>query len=91
MGFYIRATVVRSHVVLTGKQKTKNLMFFHTELRNGVPALSINHGSGTLTLQLPPKSTVTDRRWHRLDVVSDGKVGRTDGRTDGRRIEETDQ
>uniref|UniRef100_A0A4W6DCA0 Si:dkey-22o22.2 n=1 Tax=Lates calcarifer TaxID=8187 RepID=A0A4W6DCA0_LATCA len=48
--------------------------FIAIELRNGVPALSINHGSGTLTLQLPPKSTVTDRRWHRLDVVSDGKA-----------------
>ncbi|KAM8870426.1 neural-cadherin isoform 2-T2 [Spinachia spinachia] len=48
--------------------------FIAVELRNGVPALSINHGSGTLTLQLPPRSTVTDRRWHRLDVVSDGKV-----------------
>lgn len=47
----------------------------HPELRNGVPVLSINHGSGTLTLQLPSKSAVTDRRWHRLDVVSDGKVG----------------
>lgn len=45
------------------------------ELRNGIPALNINHGSGTLTLQLPPKSTVTDRRWHRLDIISDGKVG----------------
>ncbi|KAK5861672.1 hypothetical protein PBY51_017129 [Eleginops maclovinus] len=44
------------------------------QLRNGVPALSINHGSGTLTLQLPPKSTVSDRRWHRLDILSDGKV-----------------
>uniref|UniRef100_A0A665TZ65 Si:dkey-22o22.2 n=1 Tax=Echeneis naucrates TaxID=173247 RepID=A0A665TZ65_ECHNA len=49
--------------------------FIAVELRNGVPALSINHGSGTLTLQLPPKSTVTDRRWHRLDIISDGKVG----------------
>ncbi|XP_049902259.1 neural-cadherin [Epinephelus moara] len=48
--------------------------FIAIELRNGVPALSINHGSGTLTLQLPPKSTVTDRRWHRLDIISDGKV-----------------
>ncbi|XP_037639446.1 LOW QUALITY PROTEIN: neural-cadherin [Sebastes umbrosus] len=48
--------------------------FIAVELRNGVPALSINHGSGTLTLQLPPKSTVTDRRWHRLDIVSDGKA-----------------
>ncbi|KAM3614937.1 uncharacterized protein V6R79_020964 [Siganus canaliculatus] len=48
--------------------------FIAVELRNGVPALSINHGSGTLTLQLPPRSTVTDRRWHRLDIISDGKV-----------------
>uniref|UniRef100_A0A3B4Z992 Neural-cadherin-like n=1 Tax=Stegastes partitus TaxID=144197 RepID=A0A3B4Z992_9TELE len=48
--------------------------FIAVELRNGVPALSINHGSGTLTLQLPPKSTVTDRRWHRLDIISDGKA-----------------
>uniref|UniRef100_A0A8C7LXV5 Si:dkey-22o22.2 n=1 Tax=Oncorhynchus kisutch TaxID=8019 RepID=A0A8C7LXV5_ONCKI len=44
------------------------------ELRNGVPTLSISHGSGSLTLQLPARSTVTDRRWHRLDIVSDGKV-----------------
>uniref|UniRef100_UPI003AAF7EDE neural-cadherin n=1 Tax=Centroberyx gerrardi TaxID=166262 RepID=UPI003AAF7EDE len=48
--------------------------FIAIELRNGVPALSINHGSGTLTLQLPPKATATDRRWHRLDVISDGKA-----------------
>ncbi|KAM7382855.1 hypothetical protein PAMP_002554 [Pampus punctatissimus] len=48
--------------------------FIAIELRNGVPALSINHGSGTLTLQLPPKSTVTDRRWHHLDIISDGKA-----------------
>ncbi|KAM9851671.1 neural-cadherin [Aulostomus maculatus] len=48
--------------------------FISVELRNGVPALSVNHGSGTLTLQLPAKSTVADRRWHRLDITSDGKV-----------------
>ncbi|CAB1413810.1 unnamed protein product [Pleuronectes platessa] len=48
--------------------------FIAIELRDGVPALSINHGSGTLTLQLPPRSTATDRRWHRLDVISDGKA-----------------
>ncbi|CAJ1061360.1 neural-cadherin isoform X1 [Xyrichtys novacula] len=48
--------------------------FIAVELRNRVPTLTINHGSGTLTLQLPPKSTVTDRRWHRLDIISDGKV-----------------
>ncbi|XP_031175500.2 neural-cadherin [Sander lucioperca] len=48
--------------------------FIAVELRNGIPSLSINHGSGTLTLQLPPKSTINDRRWHRLDIVSDGKA-----------------
>ncbi|KAM6967601.1 LOW QUALITY PROTEIN: neural-cadherin [Aplochiton taeniatus] len=48
--------------------------FIALELRSGVPVLSINHGSGTLTLQLPPKSTVTDRHWHRLDIISDGKA-----------------
>ncbi|KAM7421623.1 hypothetical protein PAMA_015666 [Pampus argenteus] len=59
--------------IAIGKQKL-TLSSSHPELRNGVPALSINHGSGTLTLQLPPKSTVTDRRWHRLDIISDGKA-----------------
>ncbi|KAK2845166.1 hypothetical protein Q5P01_011825 [Channa striata] len=48
--------------------------FIAVELISGVPALSINHGSGTLTLQLPLTSTVTDRRWHRLDIISDGKA-----------------
>ncbi|CAG6014487.1 unnamed protein product [Menidia menidia] len=48
--------------------------FIAVELRNGVPMLSINHGSGTLTLQLPRKSTINDRRWHRLDIISDGKI-----------------
>ncbi|XP_041961666.1 neural-cadherin [Alosa sapidissima] len=48
--------------------------FIALELKNGVPSLSVNHGSGTLTLQLPPRATVTDRRWHRLDIVSDGKM-----------------
>uniref|UniRef100_A0A3P8XWP9 Uncharacterized protein n=1 Tax=Esox lucius TaxID=8010 RepID=A0A3P8XWP9_ESOLU len=48
--------------------------FISLELKNGIPTLSINHGSGMLTLQLPAKSTITDRRWHRLDIISDGKV-----------------
>ncbi|XP_017279259.1 neural-cadherin [Kryptolebias marmoratus] len=48
--------------------------FIAVELRNGGPVLSINHGSGTLTLQLTPKTTINDRRWHRLDIISDGKV-----------------
>lgn len=37
--------------------------------------LSINHGSGTLTLRLEAAPAVTDHRWHRLDITSDGKVG----------------
>lgn len=37
--------------------------------------LSINHGSGTLTLRLEAAPGVTNRRWHRLDITSDGKVG----------------
>ncbi|XP_034029812.1 neural-cadherin [Thalassophryne amazonica] len=48
--------------------------FIAVEVRNSVPALSINHGSGTLTLQLPAEATVTDHHWHRLDIVSDGKT-----------------
>nr|XP_057909277.1 neural-cadherin isoform X1 [Doryrhamphus excisus] len=48
--------------------------FIAIELKNGIPVLNVNHGSGTLTLQLPPMSNVADRRWHRLDVISDGKA-----------------
>ncbi|XP_051878588.1 neural-cadherin [Pristis pectinata] len=43
------------------------------ELRNGVPSLSVNHGSGSLHLQMPPSVYVADRHWHRLDIISDGK------------------
>ncbi|XP_061676359.1 neural-cadherin isoform X2 [Syngnathoides biaculeatus] len=48
--------------------------FISIELKRGVPVVNVNHGSGTLTLQLPPKSNVADHRWHRLDVFSDGKA-----------------
>ncbi|XP_057689572.1 neural-cadherin isoform X2 [Corythoichthys intestinalis] len=48
--------------------------FISIELKNGVPVLKVNHGSGTLTLQLPAKTNVADRRWHRLDVIGDGKA-----------------
>ncbi|XP_030639003.1 neural-cadherin [Chanos chanos] len=48
--------------------------FIALELKNGVPSLSVNHGSGTLTLQLPSRATVTDRRWHHIDIISDGKM-----------------
>ncbi|KAM6946138.1 neural-cadherin-like [Aplochiton taeniatus] len=43
------------------------------ELIGGTPSLKINHGSGTLVLQLPRNVGVADRRWHRLDVRSNSK------------------
>ncbi|XP_059850094.1 neural-cadherin [Hypanus sabinus] len=48
--------------------------FIALELRNGVPSLTINHGSGSLHLQMQPGVYVADRHWHRLDIRSDGKV-----------------
>uniref|UniRef100_A0A4W6EW73 Neural-cadherin-like n=1 Tax=Lates calcarifer TaxID=8187 RepID=A0A4W6EW73_LATCA len=44
------------------------------ELIGGTPSLKINHGSGTLVLQLTNNGGVADRRWHRLDVRSNSKV-----------------
>ncbi|CAL9697367.1 unnamed protein product [Knipowitschia caucasica] len=41
------------------------------ELIAGSPTLKINHGSGTLVLQLT--KNVADRKWHRLDVRSNSK------------------
>ncbi|CAL8374879.1 unnamed protein product [Arctogadus glacialis] len=43
------------------------------ELIGGTPSLKVNHGSGTLVLQLPNNVGVADRRWHRLDVRSNSK------------------
>lgn len=65
---------------------------FLLELIGGTPSLKVNHGSGTLVLQLINNVGVADRRWHRLDVRSNGKVSRrpTDwvhaGRSTCRRI-----
>ncbi|KAM6977861.1 LOW QUALITY PROTEIN: neural-cadherin [Aplochiton taeniatus] len=47
--------------------------FMAMELIGGTPTLKINHGSGTLVLQLPGNVNVADRRWHRLDVRSNSK------------------
>ncbi|XP_060892631.1 neural-cadherin-like [Labrus mixtus] len=43
------------------------------ELIGGTPSLKVNHGSGTLVLQLTHNAGVADRRWHRLDVRSNSK------------------
>ncbi|XP_041101476.1 neural-cadherin-like [Polyodon spathula] len=48
--------------------------FIALELKNGVPSLSISHGSGSLQLQLPSKVRVADRRWHHIDIISNGKT-----------------
>uniref|UniRef100_A0A3Q3XD46 Uncharacterized protein n=1 Tax=Mola mola TaxID=94237 RepID=A0A3Q3XD46_MOLML len=48
--------------------------FMALELIDGTPTLKINHGSGTVVLQLPGNVNVADRRWHRLDVRSNSKV-----------------
>uniref|UniRef100_A0A671U276 Si:ch211-186j3.6 n=1 Tax=Sparus aurata TaxID=8175 RepID=A0A671U276_SPAAU len=47
--------------------------FLAIELIDGTPTLKINHGSGTVVLQLPGNVNVADRRWHRLDVRSSSK------------------
>ncbi|XP_037102848.1 neural-cadherin [Syngnathus acus] len=47
--------------------------FMALELIDGTPSLKINHGSGTVVLQLPGNINVADRRWHRLDVRSNSK------------------
>ncbi|XP_061629021.1 neural-cadherin-like isoform X1 [Phyllopteryx taeniolatus] len=47
--------------------------FMAIELIGGAPSLKINHGSGTLVLQLISNAGLSDRRWHRLDVRSDSK------------------
>lgn len=47
---------------------------FSSELIGGTPSLKINHGSGTLVLQLTNNIGVADRRWHRLDVKINQKV-----------------
>ncbi|XP_077577604.1 neural-cadherin [Stigmatopora nigra] len=48
--------------------------FISIELKDGIPVLKVDHGSGTLTLEMSPQTNVADRRWHRLDVIDDGKV-----------------
>ncbi|XP_027005788.2 neural-cadherin [Tachysurus fulvidraco] len=47
--------------------------FIALELKKGIPVLSVNHGSGTVTLQLLAHASLSDRRWHHLDIISDGK------------------
>ncbi|XP_029447582.1 LOW QUALITY PROTEIN: neural-cadherin-like [Rhinatrema bivittatum] len=47
--------------------------FIALELKNGTPSLTVNHGSGSLLLQLPPGIDVADRRWHSIQILSSAK------------------
>ncbi|XP_064414859.1 neural-cadherin [Latimeria chalumnae] len=49
--------------------------FIAIELTDGIPVLKINHGSGTLVLRFPDSVNVADRKWHHLDVRSNGQLG----------------
>ncbi|KAF3686954.1 Neural-cadherin Cadherin-N [Channa argus] len=65
--------------------------FMAIELIDGTPTLKINHGSGTVVLQLPGNVNVADRRWHRLDVHSNSKEVRfTLDRCSGAAVKETE-
>ncbi|KAG6933677.1 Cadherin-N [Chelydra serpentina] len=47
--------------------------FIALELSDSVPSLTLSHGSGVLFLQLSQKVNVADRRWHNIQIISDGK------------------
>ncbi|XP_056378995.1 neural-cadherin-like [Hyla sarda] len=47
--------------------------FIAVELQNGSPSLAINHGSGSLFLKFNKKLDVSNRLWHNLKIVSNGK------------------
>ncbi|XP_053251573.1 neural-cadherin-like isoform X2 [Podarcis raffonei] len=48
--------------------------FIALELSEGVPLLTLSHGSGALLLQLSEKVNVADRRWHNINIINDGKA-----------------
>ncbi|XP_048672720.2 neural-cadherin-like [Caretta caretta] len=47
--------------------------FMAIELSNGIPVLKINHGAGTEMLHFPSHLNLTDKRWHRLEVRTNGQ------------------
>ncbi|XP_075069925.1 neural-cadherin-like [Mixophyes fleayi] len=47
--------------------------FIALEIQNGSPCLAINHGSGSMLLEFATKLNVSDRRWHNLMIISNGK------------------
>ncbi|XP_054841872.1 neural-cadherin-like [Eublepharis macularius] len=47
--------------------------FIALELSEGVPSLTLSHGSGALFLQLSKEVNVADHRWHNIKIINDGK------------------
>ncbi|XP_044151298.1 neural-cadherin-like [Bufo gargarizans] len=47
--------------------------FIAVELQNGSPCLAVNHGSGSLLLKFNKRPDVSDRQWHNLKILSNGK------------------
>ncbi|KFR02399.1 Neural-cadherin, partial [Opisthocomus hoazin] len=47
--------------------------FIAIELSGGIPVLKMGHGSGFLTLRFPSHLNVADKKWHRLEVRTNGQ------------------
>ncbi|XP_014797646.1 PREDICTED: neural-cadherin-like [Calidris pugnax] len=47
--------------------------FIAIELSDGVPVLKMSHGSGFVMLQFPSHLNVADKKWHRLEVRTNGQ------------------
>ncbi|XP_009069496.1 PREDICTED: neural-cadherin-like, partial [Acanthisitta chloris] len=47
--------------------------FIAIELSSGIPMLKMSHGSGFVVLQFPSHLNVADKKWHRLEVRTNGQ------------------
>ncbi|XP_009892389.1 PREDICTED: neural-cadherin-like [Charadrius vociferus] len=48
--------------------------FIAIELSGGVPVLKMSHGSGFVVLQFPGQLNTADKKWHRLEVRTNGQT-----------------
>ncbi|KFP90660.1 Neural-cadherin, partial [Apaloderma vittatum] len=47
--------------------------FISIELSSGVPVLKMSHGSGFVVLRFPSHLNVADKKWHKLEVRTNGQ------------------
>ncbi|OWF44296.1 Neural-cadherin [Mizuhopecten yessoensis] len=61
---------------LTDLSYTDPTDYLVLQLRNGYPELKVDLGTGALTLYLSGTgaSTLNDGKWHRIDIIKDGKM-----------------